>query len=297
MESQENLCLRWNDFEKNISSSFKDLLEENELYDVTLACDDKEVKAHKVILSVCSGFFKQVLGGKSHQHPLIYLRGVKYKDLLYLLDFMYLGQVSVAQDDLASFLSVAEDLRVKGLTQVNTSEQSVKNDISKCVQASKVPTNIPAKKPRLVAPKDDDIQEVFKTEVDNYGALEYPVAAIHEKELDPSSKEAVGFEEEDYFVEDYCPSDGSNENIGGGNRQHQVRSKMVVVQGEDGRVQYSCTDCGHSGSHTTVKNHVEAKHLPQGQYHCPYCGKVCGTKNNFNVHISTKHNSRRNHLQ
>lgn len=303
MESQENLCLRWNDFEKNISSSFKDLLEEDELYDITLACDDNQVKAHKVILSACCGFFKQVLRGKSQQHPLIYLRGVKYKDLLYLLDFMYLGQVSVAQDDLASFLAVAEDLKVKGLTQMNSNEPAAGNDIKKWEQPLKAPTNPPAKKPRLVSPpQDDDIQEIFKTEMNNsYDISDYPVASIDKNQCIPSSKESIGFEEDEFYGEEYCQSDGSNENIETGNRalnrKDAVRSRMVVVQGDDGKCQYACTECGHSGSHTTVKNHVEAKHLPQGQYHCPYCGKVCGTKNNFNVHISTKHhNARRTQL-
>jgi hypothetical protein len=52
-----------------------------------------------------------------HQHPLLYLKGVKYTDLQSVLNFMYHGEVNVAQDELNSFLAVAEDLRVKGLTQ------------------------------------------------------------------------------------------------------------------------------------------------------------------------------------
>ena len=34
-----------------------------------------------------------------------------------ILEFMYNGEVNVSQEDLNSFLSVAEDLKVKGLTQ------------------------------------------------------------------------------------------------------------------------------------------------------------------------------------
>ena len=41
-----------------------------------------------------------------------------------VLNFMYHGEVNVAQDELNSFLAVAEDLQVKGLTQSNTKDSS-----------------------------------------------------------------------------------------------------------------------------------------------------------------------------
>ena len=113
----DKFCLRWNDFETNISSAFKELREDKDFFDVTLACDDDQVQAHKVILAACSPFFKKVLRRNRHEHPLLYLKGVKYNELLAVLNFMYHGEVNVAQEELNSFLAVAEDLKVKGLTQ------------------------------------------------------------------------------------------------------------------------------------------------------------------------------------
>ena len=122
MSNSEKFCLRWNDFESNISVAFRELREEKDFFDVTLACDDSQIQAHKVILSACSPFFRNVLRRNPHQHPLLYLKGVKYTELLSVLNFMYMGEVNVAQEELNSFLAVAEDLRVKGLTQNNSSE-------------------------------------------------------------------------------------------------------------------------------------------------------------------------------
>jgi len=182
MSSSEKFCLRWNDFETNISVAFRELREEKDFFDVTLACDDSQVQAHKVILSACSPFFRNVLRRNPHQHPLLYLKGVKYKELLSVLNFMYMGEVNVAQEELNSFLSVAEDLRVKGLTQNNASNsESSKVNLPK----SEPPKNInrprepperdpvpPPKRPRpspipqVSAPRpsyqeeEDDIQEV-----------------------------------------------------------------------------------------------------------------------------------------
>jgi len=113
----EKFCLRWNDFEKNISSSFRELKEDKDFFDVTIACDENQIQGHKVILSACSPFFRSVLKRNPHQHPLLYLKGVKYEEILLVLNFMYHGEVNVAQDELNSFLAVAEDLQVKGLTQ------------------------------------------------------------------------------------------------------------------------------------------------------------------------------------
>ena len=112
--SSEKFCLRWNDFERNISSAFKDIRDAKEFFDITIACEDEQLQAHKVILSACSPFFKNVLRRNHHQHPLLYLKGVSYRDMEAVLNFMYHGEVNVAQDDLNSFLQVAEDLRVKG---------------------------------------------------------------------------------------------------------------------------------------------------------------------------------------
>ena len=44
----ENFCLNWNDFTKNVTSSFKELRRDQEFTDVTLACGDgQRIEAHK----------------------------------------------------------------------------------------------------------------------------------------------------------------------------------------------------------------------------------------------------------
>ena len=91
MES-EKFCLRWNDFETSISRAFKELREEKDFFDVTLVCDDSQIEAHKVILSAFYPFFRTILIRNPHQHPpLLYLKGVKYSELLSVLNFMYMG--------------------------------------------------------------------------------------------------------------------------------------------------------------------------------------------------------------
>ena len=77
----------------------------------------QEIQVHRVILSACSSFFRNLLRRLPHHHPYVYLRGIKLSELQSIVNFVYNGEVNVAQDDLNSFLSLAEDLKIKGLTQ------------------------------------------------------------------------------------------------------------------------------------------------------------------------------------
>merc|ERR1712202_55982 len=109
--------------------------------------------AHKVILSACSPFFRQILKRNRHQHPLLYLKGVKYTDLQSVLNFMYHGEVNVAQDELNSFLTVAEDLRVKGLTQSQTGSRN-KTNSSQSSARSPPPVSKYAASPQRASDKE-----------------------------------------------------------------------------------------------------------------------------------------------
>ena len=138
MGSSEKFCLRWNDFEGNISNSLASIREESQFFDCTLTTDDDEaysdnLRAHKFILSSSSELFRKILTKKSmcaHPNPLIYLRGISAQDLTQLLDFVYYGEVNVAQDKLDKFLEIAESLQIKGLTQMPNRSRAYKRTSS-----------------------------------------------------------------------------------------------------------------------------------------------------------------------
>ena len=58
---EEKLCLKWHDFQENMKSSFRELKSDNDFADVTLACEDGQFQAHKLILSTSSLFFRTVI--------------------------------------------------------------------------------------------------------------------------------------------------------------------------------------------------------------------------------------------
>ena len=47
--TNESLCLNWNDFKDLVKVSFEELRTDTDFTDVTLACEDQSIKAHKVV--------------------------------------------------------------------------------------------------------------------------------------------------------------------------------------------------------------------------------------------------------
>ena len=124
----EKFCLRWNDFESSISSAFKDIRDEKDFFDVTLACDDEQVQAHKLILSACSPFFRKLLKTNSLPQTVIFLRGVKAYELVALMDLIYEGKANIFKDQLERFLALAEELELEGFSR--STEEKV-SEVSK----------------------------------------------------------------------------------------------------------------------------------------------------------------------
>ena len=127
----EKLCLQWNDFKDNIISSFGNLRQENDFADVTLVSEDgQQMESHKFVLSSSSPVFQNLLKGNKHNHPMIYMRGLKSDNLLAILDFLYCGETRVYEENLNSFLAIAEELQLKGLVGNLNHEEPFKSEQS-----------------------------------------------------------------------------------------------------------------------------------------------------------------------
>ena len=118
MLGKEKFCLKWNEYQENIVSGFKDLRHDKEFTDVTLTCGDGQLaEARITVLTSFSPLFKNLLKTKKHQHPLIYMRGIMFEELSAMLDFLYCGEANVYQEQLDSFLALAKELKLQGLTE------------------------------------------------------------------------------------------------------------------------------------------------------------------------------------
>ncbi|XP_057662684.1 zinc finger and BTB domain-containing protein 17-like isoform X1 [Diorhabda carinulata] len=115
----EHYCLRWNNHQSNLLGVFSQLLRDESLVDVTLACSEgHSIRAHKVVLSACSSYFQTLFVDHPSRHPIVILKDVRFSELRTLIEFMYKGEVNVEYCQLSALLKTAESLKVKGLAEM-----------------------------------------------------------------------------------------------------------------------------------------------------------------------------------
>ncbi|KPJ07842.1 Protein abrupt [Papilio machaon] len=130
--------LRWIDFHTNLYQSLESFLKAEELVDVTLTAGGKNFRAHKLILSICSPFFKDLFIKNPCEHPIVVLKEVEHEELYKLLQYIYHGEVHVTEEELNPFLETAEFLQIKGLASVREKNETAAAE-SNDQQATKEP--------------------------------------------------------------------------------------------------------------------------------------------------------------
>ena len=59
--SDQRFSLRWNNYQSHLVTAFESLLEEKDFVDVTLGVEGRKLPAHKMLLSACSPYFRDLL--------------------------------------------------------------------------------------------------------------------------------------------------------------------------------------------------------------------------------------------
>ena len=107
--------LKQNNFGANCVSGFQELKNAGEFLDITLACGDDSIQAHKLVLAASSPFFRKVLNHTSNGYPYIYLKGIDFQDLILILHFIYNGEAEIPAENIPRFIEAAQELKIKGL--------------------------------------------------------------------------------------------------------------------------------------------------------------------------------------
>ena len=113
-------CLRHLNHESMLNNQFYSMLQEQSMVDVMLSCEGVGVKAHRLVLSANSNYFKNIFSQIPWptQYPVIVLKDIAIGDLKIIIEFMYKGVAFIEENQLQSVLKSAEALNVSGLTDV-----------------------------------------------------------------------------------------------------------------------------------------------------------------------------------
>ena len=249
------VCFQFADFKENINASFESLRKNDDFADVTLACEDgQQIEAHKVILAASSTFFQNLLRKNKHAHPLIYLRGVNLKDLVAIVDFLYFGETSIWKENLETFLNIAEEFKLKGLTGDNEA-----NEIENMPTENISTENQPKVKPKRLKKERSEHSDLASST--GFDTLAVP--AYFEKELlEYDQKVRSMMQKTDNW------------------RLTKLGTK------EKSRL---CAVCGKEGRGSNIRDHIENNHMEGFHIPCKFCETTFETRMALRAHVRSLH--------
>ena len=252
MSSSETFSLKWNEFRENISTSFGSLREDSEFSDVTLVCaDGQQVEAHKIILAASSPLFQELFRRNKHGNPLIFMRGLKSRDLMAILDFMYHGETNICQQNLADFMALAEDLKLKGLDNGP--------------RLDKIGTDLPAETKVEYQQRPIEPEYYEEPDLDING---------HMNDSKPDTTLSIMKETSSIQLHKL---------------DNEIKTMWIMVK-KDGKSIYICQVCGKEGIVTTqIRDHIETNHIEGISLPCNSCEKTFRSRASLRLHKANKH--------
>ncbi|XP_037084292.1 zinc finger and BTB domain-containing protein 17-like [Pollicipes pollicipes] len=304
----QKFCLKWDHFRTSVTSVFNNLRQDEELVDITLCCEGQKIKAHRMMLSACSPYFRELLKENPCQHPVFFLKDTSIEDLRAVIEFVYRGEVNVSQTQLGSFIKTAEMLQIRGLS-------GEEDDVAPSPAA---PERRPAplypadKRRRLSEPPAAKIkvEKVDLTEDEDCGSLEAALGRVASFEgAEPSP--LAGLSADDSLGEAgpsvAPPGDRSLQAprpfVCGVCGQTYSRRDTLSHHLHSHRGNTACGVCGRHFATTSSRNRHARQHHPMGdgyprrdsllhhlQIHrgntrCPFCQRVFGTTSSRNRHM------------
>ena len=233
-------------------ATLRRLFKDQDFVDVTLACEDgQQIKAHKVVLSSNSSFFQNILIKNPHPSPLIYLKGVQLEDLQAILQFLYLVETELKEENFTAFMAIADELKINGLFE----------DKIKQTQDCRV--------------KEESPINVFEFDNDNQEEPESKEEDSMMLELTTSQMSRDG----KYHCDD-CEYITNH-------KKHMQTHKLSVHE----KVRYECEECTKEFSDpSSLRRHKKAKHEGV-RFACDQCSQSSTTAFHLVTHKRIKHST------
>jgi len=267
----EQYSLNWNNYKFSMTGSLRTIIQEEDFVDVTLHTEGQTLKAHKVYLSACSSYFKNVLKGLNlWQHPVLFLE-VPFLDLQKILEFVYYGEVQVSQKRLQSFLKSAELLKINGLIdQISQSSESSTFDQS---FFSKLPKKKKRRKESIET--NEELQNILENDEN----VEVTIKNEDETSEEQTEEVVVKADPDDFSNDDnIITQNEANIDDTGANRGIVIRNDLLrpenlqpiqgPMYGERGRCHFCSLLCPDRMSLT---EHLTKVHQPPKHSLCENC--------------------------
>ena len=195
---------------------------------------------------------------------MIYMRGLKAKDLVAIVDFIYHGEASVFQEDLDGFLALAEELQLKGLASSH----------------NEYPEPVGQKSNKQQTPKIETYESIF-----NFQNNIAPHKNAFKSDVNKSPLENRK------RSDDLVPAEAENMIVNAdlNNLKVQINSMMEKFADNNGENKWRCTVCAKVIKFQRhMERHIET-HIEGVSYPCQLCGVVKRSSNALNIHMTRDH--------
>ena len=255
--------LSWDGFSEHLKKFMSDLYTSETYSDVTLVCDDQmKMKANKLVLRACSPIFDSILSDPHQaQNTIIFLRGINHLELESILQFVYLGETKIYQNRMEAFMTVAKDLQIKEIHNIEFNQDSnVEYETSEMENDENDPT----------------VEEGDSISLENKlkdGLIQHtiPNSSIKEEKVLVSSETIEEVRKIKTLEKEYSS-----------NQTENLPYKKNV----------QCNECEFTTSTGNLWRHKKTKH--QGlTFQCPHCKYMTSRNDNLQTHIKRKHLEKR----
>ena len=296
--SAQYLTLQNDNFMERHVKFYKKIREEEDLLDVTIACDGAEVRAHKLIMSASSPLFKRIIKNSSHPDPYIYLHKLHPQDLTSIINFVYTGETKVEANSIQRFMTSASDLQISGLVseapdkvETELDEELVKTPsrTKKTLKRKSAEREIPLEITKFAKKVEDTSQEEEEEEEDTDTNFVNDFLQVKEEaEVDDDP----GPGEQSTNTTNDSPNADVNDAL-----EKEIEKRMEKIQDDSGQKLTKCTVCGKTFKQKSkAKFHIET-HVEGFSHNCTICGATAKTKKSLSVHIYNRHTKANKHQE
>ena len=258
--------LNWHTYADHLMEMLHKMMKSDELTDVTLVCDDqKQFKAHKIVLSACSTVFKNIIESLPSSSSVIYLRGIQHHEMESILEFMYLGVATFYQERMNEFLNVAKILEIKEIgkdVELNDNEET-NND------------------------HDESDTDKFDEQVDAGDINNF----VSDQFINTTGRQDINSTSSRYRNRNKL-ADNSNRNLSCDKCNAQFANQYNLqrhIKSIHEGLKFSCDQCDYQASHqSNLTTHIKSVH--EGvRFLCNQCDYQASQQANLTTHIKSKH--------
>lgn len=242
-----NVCnISWDRFGLHSEQTFSRLYESQLYADVTLVPDDGlPIPAHRFVLSSSSTVIEQMFTKIGHfpGNQVIYLPTVHHEELVYLLQFIYLGETRVEQEKVDRFFQLAAEFKIDTSSKIGGATQnrsdSLKDENNDNVTRSKIFEELSS-----VSPSDKSYEWVVKEDTHTNVNVESEVNEYFEYN-DHEFEEDTELHRDEYGEEDALHNQQNDDDKSTDSQEKEKDEKDNLVKEKAKKVEILDTSSGH----------------------------------------------------